>query len=117
MVSSPTKKFEIYVGRRILHCPILPAHQPSSNSSNCIAERMIGMLKTTVRRMLKQANLGREWWSFACRFAGHMMREKVLGREWPHPRFGQLVGKKRIWKSHDKAQLNHWMIEVVWDIF
>ena len=75
-----------------------PAHQPSSNG---IAERMVGMLKTTVRRMLKQANLGREWWSYACRSAGHMMREKVLGREWPHPLFGQLVG---IWKSHDKAQ-------------
>ena len=75
-----------------------PAHQPSSNG---IAERMVGMLKTTVRRMLKQANLGREWWSYACRFAGHMMREKVLGREWPYPLFGQLVG---IWKSHDKAQ-------------
>ena len=28
-------------------------------------------------------------------------RERVLGREWPHPLFGQLVG---IWKSHDKAQ-------------
>ena len=74
------------------------AHQPSSNGK---AERMVGMLKTTVRRMLKQANLGREWWSYACRFAGHMMREKVLGREWTYPLFGQLVG---IWKSHDKAQ-------------
>ena len=62
---------------------------------------MVGMLKTTVRRMLKQANLGREWWSYACRFAGHMMRERVLGREWTYPLFGQLVG---IWKSHDKAQ-------------
>ena len=62
---------------------------------------MVGMLKTTVRRMPKQANLGREWWSYACRFAGHMTREKVLGREWPHLLFGQLVG---IWKSHDKAQ-------------
>ena len=30
-----------------------------------------------------------------------MMREKVLGREWTYPLFGQLVG---IWKSHDKAQ-------------
>ena len=29
------------------------------------------------------------------------MREKVLGREWPYPLFGQLVG---IWKSHDEAQ-------------
>ena len=75
-----------------------PARQPSSNG---IAERMVGMLKTTVRRMLKQANLGREWWSYACQFAGRMMREKVLGREWPHPLFGQLVG---MWKSHDKAQ-------------
>ena len=54
-----------------------PAHQPSSNG---IAERMVGILKTTVRRMLKQAHLGREWWSYARRFAGHMMREKVLGR-------------------------------------
>ena len=54
-----------------------PAHQPSSNG---IAERMVGMLKTTVRRMLKQANLGREWWSYACRFAGRMMRERVLKR-------------------------------------
>ena len=62
---------------------------------------MVGILKSTVRRMLKQAHLDREWWSYACRFAGHMMREKVLGREWPHPLFGQLVG---IWKSHDKAQ-------------
>ena len=66
-----------------------PAHQPSSNG---IAERMVGMLKTTVRRMLKQANLGRDWWSYASRFAGHMMREKVLGREWTQPLFGQLVG-------------------------
>ena len=55
-----------------------PAHQPSSNG---IAERMV-------------ANLGREWWSYACRFAGHMMRERerVLGREWTYPLFGQLVG-------------------------
>ena len=33
----------------------------------------------------------------------HMMRERerVLGRDWTYPLFGQLVG---IWKSHDKAQ-------------
>ena len=80
------------------HVSYSPAHQPSSNG---IAERMVGILKSTVPRMLKQAHLGREWWSYACRFEGHMMREKVLGREWPHPLFGQLVG---IWKSHDKAQ-------------
>ena len=54
-----------------------PAHQPSSNG---IAERMVGILKSTVRRMRKQAQLEREWWSYACRFA---MREKVLGRQWP----------------------------------
>ena len=58
-----------------------PAHQPSSNG---IAERMVGMLKTTVRRMLKQANLGREWWSYACRFAGHMMREREYSDETGH---------------------------------
>ena len=66
-----------------------PAHQPSSND---IAERMVGILKSSVRRMLKQAHLEREWWSYACKFAGHMMREKVLGRPWQYPLFGQLVG-------------------------
>ena len=35
-----------------------PAHQPSSNG---IAERMVGILKSMVRRMLKQALLEREW--------------------------------------------------------
>ena len=49
------------------------AHQPSSNG---IAERMVGILKSTVRRMLKQTHLDREWWSYACRFAGPMMRDK-----------------------------------------
>ena len=98
MVSSPTRRYKIYVGRRTLYCRIPLSHQPSSNG---IAERMVGMLKTTVRRMLKQANLGRERWSYASRFAGHMMREKALGREWTHPLFGQLVG---IRKSHDKTQ-------------
>ena len=29
------------------------------------------------------------------------MRERVLGRDWIYPLFGQLVG---IWRSHDKAQ-------------
>ena len=46
-----------------------PAHQPSPNG---IAERMAGLLKTTVRRMLKQAHLGGEWWSYACQFASHI---------------------------------------------
>ena len=50
-----------------------PAHQPSSNG---ISERMVGILKS----MLKQAHLGREWWSYACRFAGHMMRESPRQR-------------------------------------
>ena len=76
-----------------------PAHQPSSNG---IAERMVGMLKITVRRMLKQAHLEREWWSYACKFAGRMMREKILGRPWQDPLFGQLVG---IWRAHDRDQI------------
>ena len=39
----------------------LLVHQPSSNG---IAERMVGMLKTTVRRLPKQAHLDRQWWSY-----------------------------------------------------
>ena len=41
------------------HTVVLSSHQPSS----IIAERMVGILKSTVRRMLKQAHLEREWWS------------------------------------------------------
>ena len=55
-----------------------PAHQPSSDG---IAEQMVGILESTVRRMLKQAHLDREWRSYACRFARHMMREKILDRD------------------------------------
>ena len=47
-----------------------PAHQPTSNG---IAVRMVLMLKTTVRQLLKQAHLDRPWRSYASRFAGHMM--------------------------------------------
>ena len=80
-VSLPIRRFEIYVGRRTLHCLTLQliSHPPMAlQSARLVCSR------PTVRRMLKQAHLGREWWSYACRFAGHMMREKVLGREWPH---------------------------------
>ena len=74
-----------------------PAHQPSSNGM-----RMVGILKSTVLRMLKQAHVEREWWSYACQFAGQMMREKVLGRPWQFPLFGQLVG---IWRARDKDRI------------
>ena len=39
--------------------------------------------------------------SLQCKFAEHTMREKVLGRPWTYPLFGQLVG---IGKGHDKDQ-------------
>ena len=83
---------------RTSHLSFSPAHQPSSNG---IAERMVGMLKTTVRRLLKQAHLERQWWSYACKFAGHMMqeRESVLGRPWTYLLF-ELVG---IWKDQAKS--------------
>ena len=60
---------------------------------------MVGLLTTTVRRLLKKAHLDRPRWSYACRFAGHMMREKELCRPWKWPLFGQLDG---IWKIHNK---------------
>ena len=86
-----------------------PAHQPSSNG---IAERMVGMLKTTVTRMLKQANLGREWWSYACQFAGHMMRERVLGREWTY-RILYLVNSWAFGNHMIKHKQSHWTTEAV----
>ena len=71
-----------------------PAHQPSSSG---IAERMVGILKSSVRRMLKQAQLERELWSCAWRFE----REKVLGRQWQYPLFGQPVDKAQAKSPED----------------
>ena len=61
---------------------------------------MAGLGKTAVRSLLKQAHLEAACWSYACRMSARMMREKVLGRIWKYPLFGQLVG---MWKGHDKA--------------
>ena len=63
-VSSPTRKLKNLCWEKNITLSYSPAHQPSSNG---IVERMVGMLKTTVRRMLKHR--GREWWSYACRLA------------------------------------------------
>ena len=51
---------------------------------------MVGMLQTAVRRLLKQAHLER--------------REKILGRTWTWPLFGQLVG---IGKDVPKIKQEH----------
>ena len=76
--------------------------------NNGIAERKVGMLKISVRRLLKEAHLHRPWWSYACRGAGHMMREEVWGRPVDWPLFGQLVG---IWRGHDKKAVRSLDIE------
>ena len=64
---------KIYAGRRTLFC--LSLQHINHASSNGTAERMIGILKSTVRRMLKQAHLEREWWSHARRHRSHDDRE------------------------------------------
>ena len=63
-VISTIRSSRTYAGTRTLFCPFLQRHQLSSNG---IAERMVGILKSIVRQMLKQAHLEREWWSYACR--------------------------------------------------
>ena len=62
---------------------------------------MVDMLESTVRRLLKQAHLEREWWSYTCKLACHMIQEKVLGRPLQYPLLGQLVDT---WKGHDTDQ-------------
>ena len=59
-----------------------PSHLLINPHRMAMQRRMVGMLKSTVRRLSKQVHLEREWWSYACRFAGHMVKEKVLGRPW-----------------------------------
>ena len=65
---------------------------------------MVGMLKTTIRRLLKQAHLDRPWWSDACRFAGHMMREKLLNC-WVALRHGHCL--VNWWESGEPQQGHH----------
>ena len=67
--------------------------------------------------MLKQANLEQEWWSYACRFAGHMMREKILGRQWQHPLFGQLVGPDlEIPRQRPGSMRGKWLLSIYKDV-
>eukprot|EP00971_Amphidinium_carterae_P349468 6491034-Amphidinium_carterae.1 len=73
-----------------------PPHQPQSNG---LAERMVGLMKTTCRRLILSANMSMYMWPFAVTFASVMQRVKLLGHDWHLPVFGELVA---IWRSHDK---------------
>eukprot|EP00971_Amphidinium_carterae_P318498 6330551-Amphidinium_carterae.1 len=73
-----------------------PPHQPQSNG---LAERMVGLMKTTCRRLILSANTSMYMWPFAVTVASVMQRVKLLGHDWSLPVFGELVA---IWRSHDK---------------
>ena len=57
------------------------------------------MLKTTVRRLLKQPPESPEGVIRVQICCAHDERERVLGLPWKWPLFGQLVG---IWRGHNK---------------
>ena len=72
-----------------------PAHQLSSNG---IAERLVGMLKSTVRRA---SPLRARMVVICVQICGSHDARRSTRQNLAYPLFGQLVG---IWKGHDKDQ-------------
>ena len=48
------KEFESHARKRGLHLATAPAHQPQSNG---LAERLVGLVKQTTRRLLRASGL------------------------------------------------------------
>lgn len=75
---------------RGLHDSSGPGYDPDSNAR---AERGVGLLKDTARRLLLDANLGSKWWGYAMLYAALLHRLPDQGRSLPPewPPFGALV--------------------------
>ena len=63
---------------------------------------MVGMLKSTVRRMLKQAHLDREWWSYSRRSSGGTRSE----HQWIPP-FDHSLSDEWTARLHDQQILGY----------
>ncbi len=82
-----------------VHWATSPAYQPASNG---VAERMIGLAKTIVRRLLFAAELEPKYWAYALPHGADVLRHRSVKLPYPHPVFGETVG---IWKSQDKDKV------------
>eukprot|EP00971_Amphidinium_carterae_P054305 1069858-Amphidinium_carterae.1 len=70
--------------------------------SNGIAERLIGMSKMLVKRLLESTSLTfAAYWNFAITHAADLLRHRALKVTYPHPAFGEMVG---VWTSQGKKK-------------
>ncbi len=81
-----------------VHWATSPAYQPASNG---VAERMIGLAKTIVRRLFA-SELESKYWSYALLHGADVLRYRSVKLPYPHPVFGETVG---IWRSQDKDKV------------
>ncbi len=82
-----------------VHWATSPAYQPASNG---VAERLVGLAKTIVRRLLFASKLEPKYWSYAMLHGADVLRHRSVKLPCPHPVFGETVG---IWKSQDKDKV------------
>eukprot|EP00971_Amphidinium_carterae_P228735 4537362-Amphidinium_carterae.1 len=60
-----------------------PSYQPQSNG---LAERMVGLMKTSCARLLLSANMANSLWPYAVQLSAQQQQASVLGCEWSLPR-------------------------------
>eukprot|EP00971_Amphidinium_carterae_P137013 2715189-Amphidinium_carterae.2 len=56
-----------------------------------MAERCVGLLKTSVRRLLVSGNMSDRFWPYVVHFAAQLQQAKAQGYPWDQPMFGELV--------------------------
>eukprot|EP00971_Amphidinium_carterae_P316052 6282219-Amphidinium_carterae.1 len=76
-----------------------------SPQSNGIAERLVGMSKMLVQRLLESSGLETFevfYWNYAVAHAADLLRHRALKMTYPNPAFGETVG---IYTSQDKGKV------------
>eukprot|EP00971_Amphidinium_carterae_P240354 4771639-Amphidinium_carterae.1 len=80
-----------------------PSYQPQSNG---LAERMVGLMKSSCRRLLFSARMANSFWPYAVQVSAQQQQAHVLGYAWDLPVFGELVA---VWEMlpKDRHSLDH----------
>eukprot|EP00971_Amphidinium_carterae_P046127 907934-Amphidinium_carterae.4 len=76
-----------------------PPYQPQSNG---IAERLVGMSKMLVKRLLESNGLETFYWNYAVTHATDLFRHRALKLTYPNPALGENVG---IYTSQDEGKV------------
>eukprot|EP00971_Amphidinium_carterae_P040899 803392-Amphidinium_carterae.1 len=76
------------------------SYQPQSNR---LAERCVGLMKSSCRRLPFSAHMAKSMWPYAVQLSAQIQQASVLGYEWNLPVFGELVA---VWEMKPKDE-NH----------